>query len=336
MKTEICSGCGQSHPRGEMFSCFGSVFCEPCANQKLSTVERGSIKPGDVKRLVDPTVCIQCSTDYGSRVLEEVAGVPFCPECAKRARNQPYPPWLRMAAVILAILTAWAFAHSVRYIRARVAMDRAMVQFFQHRDIEGAAQASRQAYDLVPTSPYIQDLYHYFAGVQSVQQDKPEEAISHLNAIKLKMSEKAFAREHFIRQAKVSIAFNRKEYGKMVTMAREQLKEEPDSLAAHLGLAGSCALVYADKGEEAMKQESLQQLELAMKAAAKMDAPDQAAVKYERDRMLHRLNTRQIISRAQYVKQFGPAPGETGTTQQADDVTTGATKQKNTSKEPRS
>jgi tetratricopeptide (TPR) repeat protein len=124
-----CSSCGTEHPAAQMFNVDGSVVCEPCGDRLVQEAQADKRKP-QVFRVVDPTICTRCKTDYGNTELPLIGGSPFCHTCADLIYAYPFPAWLKAGFAALLLLLAFAlyrgapyFAAGRHLVQARRAMD---------------------------------------------------------------------------------------------------------------------------------------------------------------------------------------------------------------------
>src|SRR6187549_2880803 len=99
MRQAACAACEKRVPMREAFSVAQRTLCVDCADQFLKEQGKGTVQPGDVSRLVDPTVCAECSKDCGDQELSTIANLPVCEACDNRFRNRPFPSWLKISFV---------------------------------------------------------------------------------------------------------------------------------------------------------------------------------------------------------------------------------------------
>jgi hypothetical protein len=95
----------------------GQPICLPCAEIR----DREAKAAGhnlEFARLIDPTICGLCKTDYGSGELPVVGGVPACANCSKGLYERPYPGWLKLAMAGLLLLLAGSLWRGVPYFKA--------------------------------------------------------------------------------------------------------------------------------------------------------------------------------------------------------------------------
>jgi ADP-ribosylglycohydrolase len=100
--------------------------------------------------------------------------------------------------------------------------------------------------------------------------------------------------------AQIGIAFHRRDYDEFARLAQQVSRENPRSAAAAAEVASAYACKYAVTGDPSMRQAALDSLE----QARKLKRPNDAGFPEYENRIQHRLATRMILSRAQFVQQY--------------------------------
>jgi hypothetical protein len=95
----------------------GQPICLPCAEKRAGEAKAAGYNL-QFARLIDPTICGLCKTDYGSSELQAVGGMPACANCAKGLYERPYPGWLKLAMAGLLLLLAGSLWRGVPYFKA--------------------------------------------------------------------------------------------------------------------------------------------------------------------------------------------------------------------------
>jgi hypothetical protein len=95
----------------------GQPICLPCAEKQAGEAKAAGHNL-EFARLIDPTICGLCKTDYGSSELPLVGGMPACANCAKGLYERPYPGWLKLAMAGLLLLLAGSLWRGVPYFKA--------------------------------------------------------------------------------------------------------------------------------------------------------------------------------------------------------------------------
>jgi hypothetical protein len=299
MKQMVCQGCGGTLPMNEMFTVFGRSLCETCGNQEL-TEARKSPQPGDVIRQTDPTVCSQCNTDEGARELPRVAGMPVCRFCEDGLRRRPFPAWVKLSFVLLLALAVFAFVYNRRFFLGYVEMHRAGGAMARG-DLSQASALMTAAAGHVPEQPYLKVMADFFTGIDLVVRDENAEAIRLLQDCSARFparSPERQAADFYLLAAQAGAAFEAKDYDRFLAKQNEILKARPAEAMAMAGVASAYACKFAVTGDEAHKKQALHYLEMA----ASRDTGPQA-VDY-RQRILHRLQTREIIKKQEFDRRF--------------------------------
>ncbi|HEY1600391.1 MAG TPA: hypothetical protein VGG64_12355, partial [Pirellulales bacterium] len=225
MRHGVCDGCGQSYPLNSLYQVFGQSHCEPCGNSAIAA--RGAkLSPGDVSKLVDPTGCGWCSTDYGRQELVPIGNVPACETCEQRMRNWPYPTRIKASFVVLLLLAVGAFAYNFRFFKAYVHMLRGnhTTSFEEGRDHALAAAA------LVPESQPLQDQADLFRAIEFMQQDNSAEALALLTRLQSRNHDPRLA--SLIIEVEMGAAFDRKDYDTFLAKARDKAEHTPEDIMA--------------------------------------------------------------------------------------------------------
>lgn len=110
-----------------------------------------------------------------------------------------------------------------------------------------------------------------------------------------------------------SQAFQKKDYARFVEIAERGAERRPDSPTALALLASALSAQYAATGEARYRERAEQALEAARKLAEPIP-PARAAYEEYSERIRHRLQTREIIDRAEYDRRFRTAAAATPAT----------------------
>src|SRR4051812_28652403 len=110
MQHARCSACGNELPLSDTFTLQGEIVCEPCC-ERLVAERADSMKPGDLIRNADHTICGWCRLDSGEQQLRLLGGIPSCEPCETRMRNWPYPRWIKVSFAALLLLALGSFLY---------------------------------------------------------------------------------------------------------------------------------------------------------------------------------------------------------------------------------
>jgi len=242
--------------------------------------------------------CFRCGTDYGSVALPRIAGLPVCDACARLLRERPFPAWIKGSLAALLLLAVLAFLYNQKYFIAHVEMTRAF-RALESQNLERAVSLFDAAAERVPEEPELRALARYFHAMLLVNQEHPGEAIPLLKealAIRPDDSQIALALLH----AESGLAYDQKDYDRFLANEQTMAKRQPDDPIIALGVASAHACKYAATGDEGHRTLAERQIETAsgMKGA---EGPEFAEYL---DRIRYRLESREIISRSEYLRRF--------------------------------
>ncbi len=294
MKEIQCRHCEKTVPMNESFTALGDQTCLACTEalvESNSDLEENSIKPNR-----DPTVCITCNSDGGSRDLDKIMGYPVCLRCAPDFKNHPFPLWIKIGALGLAVLVVLSFGLNVRFVKANNDLE-AYWLAMESGDFQEAVELSEAAAKRVPEVLDIKYLNSYSAGLVFMGQDMPREALAKFNECKGVFSED-FGVEEFIWSAQKNIAFDDQNYDLFLSMSREDYEADPDLKFNILMLASALACKYVSTGEDGFRFQAEKLLEEYRASADPEDHSD-----YEM-RIEHRLYTRDIITPQQFTERY--------------------------------
>lgn len=123
MRRAPCRTCKNPLPIAKLYVLDGVLVCEPCATRRVADAQAGG-RQVVVERAQDPTICAQCGADRGDQDWLKVAGTPLCFRCRQRFYEVPYPAWMRVSLLLLALLAAYAVWHGEGYVEAGLARAR--------------------------------------------------------------------------------------------------------------------------------------------------------------------------------------------------------------------
>jgi hypothetical protein len=290
-----CETCGREAPSSDVFVVGKKPACRSCVETALGQAEytREAVRP-----YPDPTVCIECRTDYGHVELGLLAGLPVCDACARKYRQRPFPMWVKIGFAAVLALAAISAVRNLRFIQGYIEYKQAD-RAFDAGDFDTAAEQMAAAADHVPEAEALRADAEYFRGIQLHLQDKDEEAVRVLKACRDRYGG-GKGLDYWLLAAEGSLAFDAHDYEAFYQKAQEQARLEPDSIDAMAGLASATACKYAATGDEKFKRQAE---ELLAKVRSKIDKPDPRDEAFFR-RMQHRLQTREIITREEYDRRF--------------------------------
>jgi hypothetical protein len=295
MRTVKCEKCGQERGMNDTVRVFEQTLCRECGEEALAG--RKDLPADAVEAHVDPTVCYHCGEDNGNEPLETLATLPTCRQCADTFRNRPYPPWVKGFFAALAVVVIVALVWNMRFAAAYWQL-RGLGKVMEGGDIQKGAAMMASISDKVPESPFFADLASYFKGAALMDENKPQEALAAFESCGSSLPAEYKVGQQ-ITSAKIAIAFDKGEYDRFLELAMKLHSEEP-SHPMHLGQVGSAyACKYAQAGNEEFKQKAFEYVE-----KAKQEPVEGFDVAEYEQRIMHRLETREIIDRDEFLKRF--------------------------------
>jgi hypothetical protein len=296
MQVLACACCNREYPTGDVFDVQGRILCKSCHDEFLEAHPHCA---GEGKQIVDPTICARCGSDQGNVICEPMMGSPCCPACVDFLRHRPYPLWVKgfFSAVVLfvafSVIWNWRFLQGHWDVKAAFAAAGA-------GDIQTAASRMSAAVIDVPESAELKAFAALFEGVSCLKNDECEKA----DACFAKCSHLppswgvAALRAH----AASGAAFDRKDYHRFLEIAEQLVREQPRDPMALAQVASACACLYVVED----KKEWRDRAEAKLEEAKAIDSNAVAAARYE-ERICHRLQTREIIDRKEYLRRFPEA-----------------------------
>ena len=300
MQKAQCSVCQTLTPLGQSFSVAEKVFCQSCLEQHLADNDDHGLTEADIKRCTDPTICVQCEADNGDQPFETIAELPVCPSCADFFRNRPFPAWLKIASFGFLCVTVLAFSHNWRFFMGYIEALRGNRAFAEERFEEGMALYI-SAGERVPEVPELLYYCNFFKA-QRLFMDEPDEALGMLQEVRQFVPNEEQQRfDYLILLAEMSLAFDEHDYGLLLEKSRRLEQMAPNDSTTAASVASALACMYAETGEPHFQDESLEKLAQARQMIG--DSEDSYFKEYE-NRIQHRLDSRVIISRSEFLERF--------------------------------
>ncbi|MBE0537170.1 MAG: hypothetical protein IH624_16025 [Phycisphaerae bacterium] len=305
MRKQTCDLCGHSFGLNELLSAFNETLCGKCADGRLENVDSATITDKTVFRLTDPTICARCTADNGDVPFESTLEMPLCDRCSEQIRHYPFPLWIKAACVGLVIVVVWTLAANARFFKARILMDRSLKLAFQQGEIPLAAEQMYTAANLVPESQELATLSSFLSGVVAMQQEKWGDAVRCFEQCRDLPPQ--FQLDMMMSRAQIAVAFDNKDYGEFLRLSLDLLAQLPGNPTAIAQAGSAHACMYAAEGRPEDRQKALDFL--ARAEEINRQDPDPTFDEY-RERIIHRIETRQIITAEAYRKLHGIAQTE--------------------------
>jgi hypothetical protein len=299
MQQVVCESCQNTFPKNGMFLVVGRSLCESCANQFLA--QRGApLQKGEIVRQIDSTVCGRCKADTGVLHAHTVGELPVCDECYHTVYHRPFPLWVKWAAAGVLALAVVSMMVNGRFLLGFVEARRAM-RAFQHGHIARAADLMQAAGEHIPEVGDFGDIGRLFRGLECLSGDRCDEAIPLLRGAATQFPPESdlwrLARNELL-LAEGGAAFKAKDYDAFLAKQSDYLQQFPGNSWALASVASAHACKYAVTGEARHKQESLRYLEEATQGRSSAEIDDY------RQRILHRLQTREIITGQEFHRRY--------------------------------
>jgi tetratricopeptide (TPR) repeat protein len=299
MRDVPCAACQKSLPMSEAFSVAEKHLCRECLKKFLE-------EPGanerleDISRTVDPTICVHCSADQGDQEWPTLAGLPTCTTCEGFFRNRPYPTWLKASLAVFLCVAVAAFIYNLRYFRAYIEILQAG-HAMQDGDINRASRLYEAASVRLPEFPELAVVPSLVNAQELIAENKNEEALALLDKTRPHSPPDLNSAYRQIEiQAKIGLAFDRKDYDEFLALSKEAFALAPNEATLAGSVASAYACKYAETGGTKFREQSLEHLDKA-KELAKASGEDFS--EYE-NRIQFRLATREIIDREEFLKRY--------------------------------
>jgi hypothetical protein len=282
----------------EVLKVRGVLVCGGCAE---SIFKNEKIQLNQVQKQIDPTICIGCGLDNGDADLAMLGQLPVCPACETLFKNRPFPGWIKAALVAMVILVISILAWNSRFIRAYYEL-KCFASAMAMGDLQRGALHFISASRLVPENAELQAYGPFYEGLLLLSQDKPAEALKLLQSCVGRVSVQTNIDE-LIMNAKVGVAFDRGDYDQFLQLALEMEAKQKDNPVYAGQLASAYACKYAETKDGQYKTKSLAALDRSRTLLSSKPEYQAYYAEYEQ-RILHRLYTRDIISRSEFQKRY--------------------------------
>lgn len=319
------------------------LLCVPCAEKLSNEAQAAGGGAWNFSRVVDSTVCSVCHADFPDD-LGYVNGQPVCRNCAKTNYAHELPLWLKasLAGVLLLLVAAWwreapyfrAGRHLVLAQRAMEKQDyKAAAPHFlevlkvspgEQKVILSGAKASILAGDPATAQKFLDLRKDYEADEQFNEVNalwkRSVDALDKADrAAKLNEDHKTEEAARLMTEASqeypqfpsfdeaalelnASAAIDRKDYDKALQYSKEAFARYPGFTTAEW-LTGSLATKYAQSGDPTYRKQAEDMLAQAQSRAQSPE--EQAEYAAFNQRMRHRIDTREILTRDEYNRRYG-------------------------------
>ena len=273
----------------------GNLYCKPCASSALQ--DSDNPLEGEIENLVDPTVCSYCGIDADTTNLPMIAGLPSCNKCEHFFKNRPFPNWIKISVLSILALVILSVAWNLRFIRGYIEMNNSFKALSQ-ADLSLASTSMLSAAIHVPENADLKLLANYMEGLFLLEQDHCAKALEKLEQCENRLPEN-YGVEGKILQAKIGVAFDSQDYNGFLEYAKKLELMYPKDYMAQAMVSSAYACKYAETGDDKFREESMNFLSKSKETAA-----DDTYYKEYEQRILHRLYTKEIISRDEFIEKF--------------------------------
>jgi hypothetical protein len=291
-----CSRCGKFVPTNDSSIHGGQTFCSACIEELKGSADvslEGAL-PG-----VDPTICAWCGKDNGSSPLPSDGVAPVCHDCHERHLRHIFPAWVLVFLGAVLAVAAAGMAANLRFFRSWTGIRMAKHDLAAGR-LENAATRMAAAAALVPESEDLAEASRLYEGLSLLQRDRPAEALPLLQRwVQKYPGDKSVLLDVLI--AEYGAAFYTRQYEQMYRKAVELRTRIPNDDMINMYVASAAACRFAESGDERYRREA----EELIRAVRARVPPAQADIIEEGiERIQYRLESRQIIDRAEYYRRF--------------------------------
>jgi hypothetical protein len=296
MKSLDCNICETKNiPMNDTIKIDSKVHCGNCFETHFS--DQKNLEGKLVEKETDPTVCSFCHTDFGNIELKKISAYPICDKCEVEIKNKTFPTWVKGFFVGILVIVLGSFFWNWKFYQAYNDVKQSN-EFFQKQDYTNATLLMNDASNKVPEVEDLKTMSTYFHGIELLSKDKSAEALTEFNKCKDKVPAD-YNINTLIIQAKIGSTFDNKDYNGFLEASKQNLALDSTLAISLTSVASAYACIYADKGDDKAKQNAFAYLN---KAKA-LDDTSKAMKEYY-NMVEYRIETRKIIRREEFTKQF--------------------------------
>ena len=270
-------------------------YCTPCFETAFP--DKAALENKKIVKHFDPTVCSQCSTDFGESILPKLAQYPLCKECQTNIKNKTFPLWVKAFLAGIAAIVVFSFFWNWKYYQAYTDLNEAN-EYAANGNYAKGAQMMHGVSKTIPEVEDLKSLANYYEGVALLQADKNEKALIVLTKCVDKLPPD-YKIDELVLRAHIGIDFNKHDYDGFLKGCQECLAKDSTLVENWYGVASAYSCLYATKGKEEDKAKANEY----MARAKQIDSttPDN---KVFYNMIAYRLATHQVITRENFIKQF--------------------------------
>lgn len=294
MKFVTCGICrNEKTPANSSVLVDDVVLCENCLKQNFPT--DADLNGKSLVREFDPTICTQCSGDFGEVPLKRVGSYPMCDWCKQKLEARIFPNWVKAFLAGVAILVVLSLALNWRFIEAYYQIQKVSTVLEYGSDKDVVDIYSKISENVPEISDFAQ-VASYHKGRMLLAEDKSAEALEVFKSCQNLPEE--YGVSALSVQAEIGIYYGEKNYAGFVDASTRYLSYDTSSVAL-AQVASAYACVYAQQEADSAKVKAMQYLQRAMNA---QDTTRFFATYV--NRIEHRLATREIIDSDTFNARF--------------------------------
>ena len=261
MKLVTCGICrNEKTPVNSSLQIDDVVYCENCLKQNFPTDD--DLKGKSLVREFDPTICTQCSNDFGEVHLKHVGSYPMCDWCKQKIEARIFPNWVKAFLAGVAILVVLSLALNWRFIEAYYQIQKIGSVLEQGSDQEAFDLYSKISENVSEVGDFAQ-LANYHKGRMLLVEDKPAEALEVFKTCQDLPED--YSVPVLSLQAEIGATYDKKDYAGFVDASTRYLSYDT-SAVAYAQIASAYACVYAEQKSDSAKVMAMQYLQHAINA----------------------------------------------------------------------
>ncbi len=291
-----CNSCNtQEIPINDTINIDGRIYCHDCFENQYS--EKDALKDKSVKKQFDSTICSFCNKDFLDLELNKLGSYPICKDCEITVKNKTFPSWVKLFFISIVFIIIGSFLWNWKYYTAynQILESNRSVE---KGDYKKGSLLMNEASKIVPEVEDLHMLSEYYKGIDLLMNDKSTAALAVFEKYEDKFPPD-YKVEDLIVQAKVGASFDKGDYKGFLDASKQSLDLDSTAARSFATVASAYSCLYAEKGDISDKSDA----EKYLAKARKIDDKTKESKEYY-NLIEYRLNTRKLIEREDFVKQF--------------------------------
>lgn len=296
MRKVTCYDCASADlPLNDSVNVEERDYCNACAEKNFP--DDASVAGKKIVKTLDPTVCVECSTDFGDTVIPKLADYPICDTCQTAIREKTFPKWVKGFLIGIAAIVVFSFFWNWQYYQAYADLQTAN-ELAGKGDYTHGAALMQSASTRVPEVEELKTLAYYYQGIGYLQTDEAAKALAVLQKCNGKVPDD-YNLDALLINAEVGVTFDKKDYDGFLKATKAQFDIDSTTVDNWYSVASAYSCLYATKGNEADKTHALHYLA----GGHKIDSIS-AESKFYNNMISYRLENQKMITREAFKKQF--------------------------------